>query len=621
MKEKIKNSIVEEIKQDFRARQEARKCLETQWQLNMNFYMGNQFCTIGYGGEIEDYEKQFFWQEREVFNHIAPILEIRLAKLLKVKPKTIVLPASNDDSDLKTAKVSTKVLDSVSNRLNLSAKINEAMKWSEICGTSFYKIFWNPNIGQVIARSENGEEIRSGDVDISVCSPFEIFPDSDTCENVESCRSIIHARVYGKDEVKSMYGIDVKGENINVYAFDSVSGLGGLGYTATGTKIVEARKKDSVLVIEKYERPSVDRPNGRLVIIAGDHLVFDGDLPYENGAEGARVFPFVKQVSIEQAGSFWGNSVIDRLIPVQRAYNAVKNRKHEFLNRLSMGILKVEDGSIDIENLEDEGLCPGKILVYRQGSTPPSFLTEEEVPSSFDEEEQKLLDEFRNISGVTEVMDTDYVSSNLSGIALELMVEQDELRLTTSSTSIKNAIKRLAQQVLRLYRQFAVLPRLNRIVGDNGEVELFYFTKNDISSDDIAFETENELGETVAQKRQMVFELLNAGLLSDDNGNISKRMKSKILELLGLGIWENAQDLNDLHIKKAEKENFKLIEGKEVLPLDIDDDDLHISEHISFMLSDEFDKRVEKNKALQDLFLSHINLHKEHKKLNSQSEV
>ena len=37
----------------------------------------------------------------------------------------------------------------------------------------------------------------------------------------------------------------------------------------------------------------------------------------------------------------------------------------------------VEDGSIDVDSLEEEGLVPGKILVYRQGANTPTTKTEE----------------------------------------------------------------------------------------------------------------------------------------------------------------------------------------------------------------------------------------------------
>ena len=36
-----------------------------------------------------------------------------------------------------------------------------------------------------------------------------------------------------------------------------------------------------------------------------------------------------------------------------------------------MKILCVEDGSVDLNVLEEESLRDGKVLVYRQGATPP----------------------------------------------------------------------------------------------------------------------------------------------------------------------------------------------------------------------------------------------------------
>lgn len=67
-------------------------------------------------------------------------------------------------------------------------------------------------------------------------------------------------------------------------------------------------------------------------------------------------------------------SIVDMLIPYQRAYNATKNRQSEYLNRLTCANLFVEDGSVDIDALEDEGLAPGKILIYRQGAQIPKLV-------------------------------------------------------------------------------------------------------------------------------------------------------------------------------------------------------------------------------------------------------
>lgn len=616
MRKQNKEDIVSIVLDDFKKRQYERKSFEIQWQLNMNFLMGNQFCNIGYGGEIEENDKQYFWQEREIFNHISPIIDIRLAKLSKIKPRMRVVPASNNEIDVKSAKLSQKILNSLNNKLNLNSKINQAIKWSEVCGTSFYKVLWNNDVGQAIAKDENNEKIRIGEVEISVCSPFEIFPDNVSCESLDEVKSLIHARAYSTDEIFDMYGIEVEGKDVNVFSLDNVSfGLGGLGYNGTCTKIANSQKKNSALVIERYEKPNKKFPNGRLVIIAGDKLVYDGDLPYINSNDGERTFPFVKQTCMDRTGCFWGESLVERLIPIQRAYNAVKNRKHEFLNRLSMGVLTVEDGSIDIENLEDEGLSPGKVLVYRQGATPPQYMDTESLPSAFTNEEESLLSEFQALSGISDLINTDKISSNMSGIALELMINENETRMNSTTESIRQAIKNVSQNILRLYKQFALVPRLTKIVGENGEMDLFFWSKNDLSSDDIEFEVDNEIGDNLTQKREMIFRLIDADILKDTDGKISNRTKSKLLEMLGFGIWENSTDLIELHTKKASNENLNLCKSEEVKVSEIDDHELHVNEHIAFMLSGEYEEKKKKNNDLEKRFLIHINQHKNFKNI------
>ena len=563
MKQTLEEKIVKETLEDFDNRVRERKPFDSQWQLNMNFYMGNQYCDVGYGGFVREVDRQYFWQEREVFNHIAPIIDIRLSKLSKIKPKMMVVPATNEEQDLYTAKLGKKILQSVSNKMNLVAKINQATKWSEICGTSFYKISWNSNLGQVVAIEEDGKKIKTGDVDISVCSPFEIYPDSSTHESLEDCQSLIHARAYSVAQIKQMYGVDVAGKDVNVYSLDGVSSsLGGLGIGGIATKLIETKRKNSAIVIEKYVKPTEEFPQGRMIIVAGDKLVYDGELPYANGIDGKRDFPFVRQICNDEVGNFWGVSMINRLIPIQRAYNAVKNRKQEYLNRLTMGVLAVEDGSVDIDNLEEEGLAPGKILVYRQGANAPKFLGGEQVPTEFEKEEEKLLQEFSTLSGTSEIGSMESVSASLSGVALELLIDENETRLKVTTDSIRGAIKILAKQVLRLYREFATFPRLVKIVGENGDLDAFYFKGSDISSDDVQFDAENDTNDTLSQRRNMIFSLLDKGLLQDENGKISNSVKAKILENVGFGIWEHSVDLAELHLKNADAENNKMINGQ-----------------------------------------------------------
>ena len=610
---KFEEDIVAEVKKDFLDRQEARRNIERQWQLNMNFVAGNQYCSITDMGEIEEYSKQYFWQEREVYNHIAPIIESRIAKLGKVRPTLSVAPNSSSEIDVGSAKVSRKILNAVNHNLKINDKIAEATNWSEICGTGFYKVVWNSDVGEVVGLTIDNQPIKKGEVDVSVCSPFEIFPESNTTETIDEQVSIIHAKPYKVSEIKMLWGADVEPENIDVLTLSNSNLAGGLGYSASVPKIISQKASDSAVVIERYEKPSLEYPNGRVVIVAGNKLLAIGDLPYTNKKEGKRGFPFIKQCSIPQPASFWGVSVIERLIPVQRSYNAIKNRKHEFLNRIAMGILSVEDGSVDIESLEVEGLSPGKVLVYRQGSTPPKIMETNSLPTSFENEEDKLLEEFSHIAGISDLsVARETYSTNMSGTALELLISQETDRLQSTIDQIKSALKDIGSQVLRLYKQFASAKRLGKIVDENGAIELFYWSNSDISSDDVVLDTTNEITETLSQKRNMIFELLNAGLLTDENGKMSSSTKQKVLEMIGFGVWQDGNDMLELHRKKAGKENVEMLSQNKVKLLEVDDNEVHIKEHTAFLLSLNETELGDKYDEVAELILKHIDEHKKH---------
>lgn len=610
---KIEEKIVAEITADFKKRQEARRPIELNWRLNMNFVVGNQFAQISSKGDIEESGKEYFWQEREVYNHIAPILETRLAKLGRVKAKAQVRPATSDDEDVASASLATKLIDAVCKENDFSSQLALANTWSEITGSAFFKVTWDANKGHALDASG---EIKEGDVTITLCPPFEIFPEDIAITDIDKQSSIMHAKVLTAKEVKRIWGKDVKGGDVNVFSFDNAQVGGGFGYTASVPKIVSEKREDSVTVIEKYEAPTHEYPNGRLIIVAGDKLLYQGDMPYLNGEDGVRGYPFSKQVCIDNLTNFFGTSVVERIIPVQRAYNTVKNRKHEFMNRMALGVMAVEDGSVDTDNLEEEGLPPGKVVVYRQGSTPPIMLSPTQVPSEFSREEEKLLNEFVMISGVSEVTTYSQVPANVaSGTAISLLLEQDDTRIALTADSLRESIKRISKQVLRLYRQFAKVPRVKRITGDNGDVEIASFCAGNIDSEDIVFDTISDIEDTLSARRAMVYDLLKLGLFADENGKLNASTKARLFEILGFGNWEDGRNNDEIHRKKALKENMEL-EKKDV-PVDVyDDHALHIEEHIRACVS----TKCVRNKEMRDRVANHIAKHSELARLSQDVE-
>lgn len=614
--QKHTEDLINNVQADFEARRAERKSFEAQWKLNNNFLMGNQYCGISAMSEVEDFGKQYFWQEREVFNHIAPLIEARLAKLNDARPQLNIRPASGEKSDIEIANLSGDVLNSVYDSLNLKEKMAEAARWSETAGTSFYKIVWDAGAGASVAVSNGGEPLHEGNADVIVVPPYEIFPDSSSSRDIDSCTSLIHAKAYDVNTIKEIWGVEVAGGDIDIFALEKSRNLGGLGYTASSTKVINCTRAGYAIVLEKYEAPTKSTPDGRLTIVCEDKLLYRGTLPYINAAGCKRGYPFVRQVCLDNAGCFWGSSVIERLIPVQRAYNAVKNRKHEFLNRLTMGVLMVEDGSVDTDNLEEEGLSPGKVLVYRQGSTPPQIMTDKSLPADFAEEENRLLDEFTEISGVSYYMkNAANYNSNISGVTLQLLMEQDDARLSAVISNINNCVQNTAKQLLRLYKQFANTMRLLKINNNSGSTQVYYWDKNDISSENVIIDTNSPTA--IASERSLLFDLLKAGILNDKEGNLPESVRDKALDILGINLG-GGDNLTELQTQHAEQENIACLTNPKSLQVsEIDDHQIHINTHIAFILSKEFEEKLKHSPNLKDKLIAHINVHKEFLKTKS----
>lgn len=607
--------LASDITQDYMKRQNDRRRIENGWVLNLNFFTGNQYCDVSpYGGVVEE-DQQFYWQSRKVFNHIAPTIEARIAKLDKRKPELRVRAFSDEDGDIKAAKLASGVLKFVQGRINFGECVSKAIVWSETCGSAFYKVAWDSKGGRQVAVDENDQPVYEGEVSVTVVPPFEIFPDRLDAEDISQVQSIIHAQAVTTRYIKEKFNVDIPGRNIGGLLGYAEPSAGKLPQNTFGLNSISF--EDGEILLERYTRPNADFPEGKLEIAAGGKLLYEGPLPFINGEKGERGLPFVKQDCLHMPGSFFGGSVIDRLIPVQRAYNTVRNRKHEFLNRLSMGVLTVEDGSVDTDELAEDGLLPGKILVYRQGGKAPEMLDCGSVPTEFKDEEEWLEKEFAFVSGVSDLSQNSNPMRVTSATGLQLLLSQDESRLSATISSMERAMKDVARQILRLYRQFAGTARLMTLTGENKKTETYYFNAAALAVHDIEFESEETT--TPEEKRVTLLKLYEEGLLTDENGKLSAENKNRILEAFGFGGYENARDISTLHIAKASEENLALRSG-DVDPDVYDDHALHITEHTRFLLSTEF-KRSRVQEGLKQKFLKHIQKHKEMAKQENFFEI
>lgn len=605
--------LVAYIQEEFRRRSEERRPFELQWRLNQNFIAGNQYCDIdAVTGDLEDVEPVYDWMSAEVYNQLAPIISTRLAKLGRVQPGLSVRPATSDNEDQAAAQMSTRLLKGLAAAHDMNRKIREAENWCEVCGTVLMKTVWNPDAGRVIG-SVNGKVVREGDLEVTVIPAYEFYPDSVTRPDIGACQSVIHAKAYTVDEIFRKWGARLPGRTVDVFSMDN-TGLvaGGQGYNPGYQTIQRGSLDEAEIVLEWMERPSPMHPEGRMAIVAGDRLLHLSALPWRVGEYGERGLPYARMICEPNAGYFFGCSVTERCIPIQRAYNAVQNRIHEYLARATIGVLAVESGSIVNDEVLEDGVPPGSVLEVMAGKQMPQWMDSPQIPQALLSERESLDNQFILISGTSEISRNSNVpSSSMSGVALEMLKEQDDTRLSQTAENVRDMVRATGVIWLRLLRQFVTTQRATRLGGEDNDVRVMMWKGSDLTSDDVVIDTDNELSNTPAQRKNTALELFKAGLFTDPaTGQLTRSGRMQLMDAFNLGNYEEVTGLDDLQRQQAQRENEENGEGVAPEVNELDDADIHIMEHTRYVYSARFRELKRDKPEAAERLMEHIRRHK-----------
>ncbi len=622
--EVYEEEVVAFIADELERRREERRGCELQWRLNSNFLLGHQNCDINpYRSEVEDREVQYEYMQRACYNRIAPIIDTRLANLETMRFDMTVTPATNEIDDYEKANISTKILSYLKSSTDFDSVRRSLVAWSEMCGSAFVMSWWDRDAGAVIGTAEQTDaegnkteiELHEGDVKYGILTPYEVYPDSINIQSIKEQSSVIVEQVMKSERVYELYGIKLEGGTVETYALSHTEGGGGFGYPNTDMSLSPCMAEDSVKVISYFERASKKHPHGRLIICAADKVLFYGALPYDD-------IPIAQLKTKDVPGRFFGRSVIEELIPLQRAYNGCKNKIHDYIRTLASNPLLVPEGSIDdIESLVECGTAPGSIIEYDADRGKPSPLIFQSISNEVREECDDIVREMEYVAGVSQLMVAGSRPQGVtSGTAIERLQKIDNTRLSLVADRIRSTVRDVALTWLKIYKRHAKTCRLVAISGQNEMSSVFTWTGDDINSFDIVFDTENELKNSEEKQRENFLYAMSMGLFSDEDGKLPRDFKERAIEMLRLGAYGALMGENELQLTNARRENNMLAQGS--LPeLDrYDDDALHISEHKRFALQMRFKLLRKKEPVLAAAFDEHIAAHATRLKLKEKGE-
>ena len=607
------DSIVSFIHDELERRKEERRPYEMQWVLNSNFLSGHQNCEICVSDcTVKPTDPVYESWSHEVFNCIRPLYDTRAANLMSVNYDMTVNPQTNEIDDVYKAQISTRLLKYTQSEVDFDHRKDTMIHYIERLGNCYVLSWWDTRRGDVVAKAvsedENGDrietDIHEGELAIDVISPYELFADDLTKSNMEDQRSIITDVVMRDEDIFDIYGIHVDGHDCDTYITAPQNGASTFGANITTFAQITSTVKDSEHVITYYERASRRYPHGRLAIVVGDNLISYTELPYDE-------IPITAIKCKEEAGSFYGKSIIDELIPLQRAYNGVKNRIHDYFMHAVFPVMLVPQGSLpNVDDYIDRGVEPGEIIPYTPvNGGSPRWLEYPTIPDGLQAEAAQLKQDMEYSAGVSQLMVYGQVANSTSGKAIESRRQIDSTRMSLTAENIRNAVRKMAIMWLHIYKRCASGNRTARIAGSNDIGNTIIWSREDITSFDVEFDTENELKNSEENQKQAFLEALQLGLFTDESGRLPQEVKRHAIELLKVGNYSDTYNVEDLQKQTARRENSYFDSG--VIP-DVgkyDDHELHVEEHMKYMLQQKFSIMKKKRPEYAAAFENHINAH------------
>ncbi len=590
--------IVAEIKNELERRRSERAGLELQWTLNTNFNAGNQNCDIDiHRRTICEVDPLAAGEpERRVYNLVAPLMETRHANLGSVQYDMIVKARSPEADDWEKARISTKLLEYVKSVTDFDAKMEKLISWAELCGTAFTLSWWNADLGEKVGYAVEGIidprtkmmvereiPIMSGNIDFGLLSAFEVFPHSLTIEEIGDQHDIIVERVLDVGEIYDLYGRKYDGQDIEGYVLtplpDAVSGH---GTTAAAVGVAKETRPNCERVIMYIENPSRAYPKGRLITVIRDEIVYYGELP-------AGINPLVAMKSKPVVGQFFGKSVIQDLIPLQRSYNEIQNKIQDFIQTVANNPWLVPEGSIeDVDELAEQGISSGTIIVFNPDRGKPEIVEYPSPPSIMETHSKEIEEAMYRTAGVSQLMVYGAAAATSSGKALQTRQEIDTTRMSLTADSYRGAVLKTGGIWLRLNKEFSDGYRVIRIAGDDESGAVYTWCSEDINSFDVDYTAENELRHSRDKQREDFTVAYNMGLLMGEDGRIERQYIERGRELFDIEGSSGAYTQAELQRKNACRENSYIESG--VIPERgrYDDDEVHLDEHTKYALTAEY---------------------------------
>ena len=165
--------------------------------------------------------------------------------------------------------------------------------------------------------------------------------------------------------------------------------------------------------------------------------------------------------------------MVRNLLSPQEQLNKIASQELHIVNTTANSGWVVESGSLtnmQAEDLEEHGAETGLVLEYNRGSSPPTKIQPNQIPTGLDRISQKAAANIKAISGINDSMlGTD--GAEVSGIAIQAKQNRGVIMIQVPLDNLQKTRQYLAEKILNLVQTFYTEERIIRITNDEDPLE------------------------------------------------------------------------------------------------------------------------------------------------------
>lgn len=542
---------------------------EPQWFTNNAFFRNQHYVEWD---REENRLKQLQAKPERIrlkINRLQGKIRARLAKFLKNRPKPVVVAATNEYSDYLKAKSTQKMLIYEHRRLHLEEKFKDALYWAKDTSKAFWWLHWDPTVIARVASTDPStgmityEEAELGDVRVEVGNAFQFLAGDPGIARLAEQPEIMRVTSRLVSDAKRQhpaFAQYISGDSTDDMLFRYERQIATISSIGIGSASPRQKNSDYVTVIEHFVRPNGAHPKGAYRVLVGEILVKkEKELPF-GFYDMENPYPCVEFVDIPVSGAFWGPTLTEFLIDLQKEYNLLRNKLAEHARWMAYPKIFVAK-----QHQLPKGAWtpdPGEFLEYVAfpNIPPPQPWTPPPVNSDIWRQIELLQREFDDISQVFPVSEGSR-GGTTSGFQANLLQEASDTVHGPDLRGHELSMEDAYRKIRRMVRMGYSVPRLISVMSPSSAPEALEFSGEMIDEyADISVEIGSALPDLKAARQETVMNLYNTGLLGDIG---DPEVRRRALSLLEMGSIDDAFDRTRADESQAAYENVKFSRGEQ----------------------------------------------------------